>query len=66
MSDKKKKLEQIKDTIESLDLKEEEKSNSYKIIQEWYNEDKAMNTLYQELAQISETIKEYLAELGLV
>ncbi len=66
MSEKKAKLEEIKSGIEKLNLKEEDKSNSYKIIEEWYAEDKAMNELYVELSSISETIKEYLAELGLV
>ncbi len=66
MSDKQLKLEQVKEHIEKLNLSEEEKSNSYKIIEEWYAEDKAMPELYADLASISEKIKEYFAELGLV
>jgi fructose/tagatose bisphosphate aldolase len=66
MSEKKAKLEQIKDGIEKLNLPEDKKSNSYKIIEEWYAEDRAMSELYADLAKVSETIKEYLSELGLV
>lgn len=66
MSDKKLKVEKIKEHIKNLDLKEEEKSSSFKRIEEWYAEDKAVEELYSELAQISEKIKEYFAEIGLV
>ena len=66
MNDKEKKLEEIKENIAKLDLKDEEKSDSFKRIEEWYLEDKALDELYVDLAKISETIKEYLAELGLV
>jgi chromosome segregation ATPase len=66
MNDKEKKLEEIKEGIKNLDLKEEEKSDSFKKIEEWYLEDKALDELFVDLSKISETIKEYLAELGLV
>jgi len=66
MNEKEKKLEEIKEGIKNLDLKEEEKSDSFKRIEEWYLEDKALDELFVDLAKISETIKEYLAELGLV
>ncbi len=66
MNEKERKLEEIKEGINNLELKEEEKSNSFKKIEEWYAEDKALDELYVDLAKISETIKEYLAELGLV
>jgi chromosome segregation ATPase len=66
MSDKKTKLEEIKEHIDKLDLKEEEKSDSFKRIEEWYKEEGTIEELYAELAQISEKLKEYLAEIGLI
>lgn len=69
MSDKKKRiehLERIKDAIKNAELSEEEKSNSFKHIQEWYEEDKAFGTLYEKLAEISPKIESILIELGLI
>jgi len=60
-------LEKIKENIDkSNELTEEEKSNSFKHIEEWYAEDKAWGTFINELAQISPKIEAILAELGLV
>ncbi len=60
------KLEQIKENLSKLELSEEEKSESFKRIEEWYLEDKAFGTLYQELAKISPKIEALLEELGLI
>jgi len=59
-------LEQIKDAISKAELSEEEKSNSFKHIEEWYAEDKAFGALYEKLAEISPKIESILNELGLI
>ena len=60
-------LEKIKETIiEDKLLSEEEKSSSFKKIEEWIAEDKGMELLYQDLSNISSRIRPLLAELGLV
>ncbi len=60
-------LERIKDHIDrSQTLSEEEKSNAYKHIEEWYAEDQAWGTFIAELAKISPKIEAILAELGLI
>ena len=60
-------LERIKENIDkSSELTEEEKSNSFKHIEEWYAEDKAWGTFLNELAQISPKVEAILAELGLI
>ncbi len=60
-------LERIKENIDkSNKLTEEEKSNSFKHIEEWYAEDKAWGTFINELAQISPKVEAILAELGLI
>jgi len=67
MSNKKtEELEKIRNHIEKSSLSEEEKSNSFKHIEEWYAEDKAFGTLYEKLAEISPAVEGLLAELGLV
>ena len=63
---KQKHLEEIKEHISKLELSEEEKSDSFKRIEEWYKEDKSFGSLYQELAQISPKIEALFAELGLI
>ncbi len=60
------KLERIKEAIAKSDLSEEEKSNAWKHIEEWYAEDKAFGTLYEKLAEISPKIEAILTELGLI
>ena len=60
------KLERIKDALSKAGLSEEEKSNAWKHIEEWYAEDKAFGTLYEKLAEISPRIEALLAELGLI
>lgn len=60
-------LERIKENIDkSNELTEEEKSSSFKHIEEWYAEDKAWGTFINELAQISPKVEAILAELGLI
>ncbi len=59
-------LERIKEAIKNSDLSEEEKSSSFKHIEEWYAEDKAFGTLYEKLAEISPKIEALLEELGLI
>jgi len=62
-----KKLDIIKDTISSSDkLSNEQKSSSFKIIEEWSAEDKASGFLFEKLAEISEEIEPILVELGLI
>ncbi|NOZ89852.1 MAG: hypothetical protein GXO60_01060 [Epsilonproteobacteria bacterium] len=63
----KKRLEVIKDTIKNSDkLSDEQKSSSFKLIEEWIAEDKAFGTLYEKLLEVSEEIEPILIELGLV
>jgi len=59
-------LERIKDAIKNADLSEEEKSNAWKHIEEWYAEDRAFGTLYEKLAEISPKIEALMEELGLI
>ena len=60
-------LERIKENIDKSNaLTEEEKSNSFKHIEEWYAEDKAWGSFINELAQISPKIEAILAEMGLI
>ncbi len=60
-------LEMIKDSIsDAKTLTEEEKSASFKKIEEWITDDKAMDTWAKDLELISEKIKPILAELGLI
>ncbi len=61
-----KRFQEIRSHIDKLELSEEEKSNSYKHIEEWYAEDKAFGTLYQELASISPKIEALFQEMGLI
>ncbi len=62
-----KKLEKIKESIDSSNkLTEEQKSSSFKIIEEWSREDKAAGILYKKLADISKDIEPILIELGLI
>ncbi len=62
-----KKLEKIKESIGSSNkLTEEQKSSSFKIIEEWSREDKAAGILYKKLAEISKDIEPILIELGLI
>ena len=64
--DKEKHLEQIKEHIEKSNLSEDEKSNAWKHIEEWYQEDKAWGTFITELSKISPKIEALLAEIGLM
>jgi hypothetical protein len=59
-------LEKIRNHIERSHLSEEEKSTSFKRMEEWYAEDKAFGTLYETLAEISPAVRALLGELGLV
>ncbi len=60
------KLEKIKDAVNKLELSEEEKSNAYKHIEQWYAEDKALEQLAADLAKISQKFEPILEELGLI
>jgi hypothetical protein len=63
----KKKIEAIKDSIRnSKKLTDEQKSSSFKVIEEWVAEDKAFGILYKKLMDISAEIEPILAEIGLI
>jgi len=59
-------FQEIRTHIDKLPLSEEEKSNSYKHIEEWYAQDKAFGSFYQELANISPKIEALFQEMGLI
>ncbi|WP_295420684.1 hypothetical protein [Sulfurovum sp.] len=60
-------LETIKENIDKSDaLSQEEKSDSFKRIEEWYAEDQAWESLMAELSEISPKVKTVLADLGLI
>jgi len=60
-------LEKIKENIDKTDaLSQEEKSDSFKRIEAWYNEDKAFGTLLTDLSQISPKIEAFLIDMGLI
>ena len=59
-------FQEIRTQLDKLSLSEEEKSNSYKHIEEWYAQDKAFGTIYQELAGISPKIEALFQEMGLI
>ena len=59
-------FQEIRSHIDKLELSEEEKSNSYKHIEEWYAQDKAFGALYSELASISPKIEALFEEMGLI
>jgi len=59
-------LVKIKDAITKTDkLDNEQKSDSVKRVEEWYEEDKAFGLLKEELLEISEYFEVLFAELGL-
>jgi pheromone shutdown protein TraB len=60
-------LERVKENIDKTNtLSQEEKSDSFKRIEEWYAEDKAWESLMAELSEISPKVKTVLADLGLI
>ncbi len=59
-------LEHIKENIDKIGLSEEEKSNAWRHIEEWYAEDQAWGTFINELARISPKIEAFLIDLGLI
>ncbi len=59
------KLEQIKDAIKNSNLSEEEKSNAFKIVEEWYAEDKGLDQLIADMEVIEEKIAEFIRSLGI-
>ena len=63
---KEEELEAIRNHIENAKLTDEEKSSSFKHIEEWFAEDKAFGALYEKLAEISPAVESLLNELGLV
>jgi len=59
-------LEKIKDAVtQTKELNEDQKSDSVKRIEEWYEEDKSFGLLKEELLEISEYFETLFAELGL-
>jgi len=59
------KLEKIKDAIENSNLSEEEKSNAFKLVEEWYAEDKGLEQLVADMEAIEEKIAEFIRSLGI-
>lgn len=60
-------LETIKENIDKTNaLSEEEKSDSFKRIEEWYKEDQAFGVLIADLNEISPSVKTFLADMGLM
>ena len=58
-------LTTIKEAISKTNnLNEDEKSQSVKIVEEWFLEDRASGTLKQELLKISLYFEELFSELG--
>jgi len=60
------KLEQVKEVVRNSDLKESEKTETIKRLEEWIAEDKAEGIIYEELVELAAGIKPMLAELGLI
>ena len=59
-------LTRIKNAIHKTDrLDASQKSSSVQAIEEWYEEDKAIGTLKNELLQISIFFEEIFSELGI-
>lgn len=59
-------LQQIKEAISKTDqLDESQKSSSVKLVEEWYMEDRAMDTLKNKLLDVSLFFEEVFSELGL-
>jgi len=59
-------LTTIKEAISKTNnLNEDEKSQSVKIVEEWFLEDRASGTLKQELLKISLYFEELFSELGI-
>jgi hypothetical protein len=60
-------LEKINDAIHNTNtLNDEEKSSSFKLIEEWIQEDKNFGTLYEKLMEISLEFEPIFIELGLI
>jgi hypothetical protein len=63
-------IERFKDIRSHIEksphLSDEEKSNSYKHIEEWYAQDQASGSLYQKMADISPKVEALMQELGLI
>ena len=60
------KLEQVKEAVIKSDLKDSEKTETIKRLEEWIAEDKAEGIIYEELVELAAGIKPMLAELGLI
>lgn len=65
MSKHDQRIQQIKESIKTAPLSEEQKSDSMKRIEEWVLEDKAFGTLTNELLEISEYFQLLFSEMGL-
>lgn len=58
-------LETIKEAVDKTDqLSDEQKSSSYKLLELWYTEDLATDTLKEELLELSIFFEELFGELG--
>jgi len=58
-------LEKIKEAVDKTDqLSDEQKSSSYKLLELWYTEDLATDTLKEELLELSIFFEELFGELG--
>jgi len=66
MNKYKEKLEKLSDMLSnSKEISQEEKAQAVKHIQEWYEEDRGMDLLAEQLASISSKITPILREIGL-
>ncbi len=59
------KLEKIKDAIANSNLSEEEKSNAYKIVEEWYAQDKGLEQLIADMEAVEAKIADFIRSLGI-
>lgn len=58
-------LEKIKEAVDKTDqLSDGQKSSSYKLLELWYTEDLATDTLKEELLELSIFFEELFGELG--
>jgi len=63
---KSKHIEELKEKISNSQLSQEEKNSAWRLIEEWYQEDRAWGTFLAELAKISPKIEALLIEMGLI
>lgn len=66
MGTKQAKLEQIKDGIHKSTLSEEEKTNAYKHVEEWFLEDQADGIVHEKIIEEMPFLQSIFAELGFI